>query len=235
MIRSAPDQARLRRGGARLGFLPALLLVVAGCTGDADPVPTSAAVTATTTSTTSTTVAATTTTPEVTTTTVDPVVTVGESLAASSANYRFTSLILVGEQTLTTIEGVVDGSSVAAAIGTGSGEVSYIRTPDGEWVTGADGEWVALEGEPPVAPPLGALVDAGDLALVSGNGTTGVFTGVLGPAAGDAQGLAFTLTVEEGLVTEIRYEVDTGGELAQVITTLTEIGSAGSVTAPEGV
>jgi hypothetical protein len=210
------------------------LLIVAGCSGEADPLPTSAAVTSSTSSTTSTTVAATTTTSEVTTT-VNPVVTVGESLAASSANYRFTSLILVGEQTLTTIEGVVDGNSVAAAIGTGTGEVSYIRTADGEWVTGADGEWVALEGEPPVTPPLGALVDAGDLALVSGNGTTGVFTGVLGPAAGTAQGLPFTLTVEAGLVTEIRYEVDTGGELAQVITTLSEIGSAGSVTAPEGI
>jgi hypothetical protein len=210
------------------------LLIVAGCSGEADPLPTSAAVTSSTSSTTSTTVAATTTTSEVTTT-VNPVVTVGESLAASSANYRFTSLILVGEQTLTTIEGVVDGNSVAAAIGTGTGEVSYIRTADGEWVTGADGEWVALEGEPPVTPPLGALVDAGDLALVSGNGTTGVFTGVLGPAAGAAQGLPFTLTVEAGLVTEIRYEVDTGGELAQVITTLSEIGSAGSVTAPEGI
>ena len=234
MIRSAPDQTRQRRGGARLGYLPAVVLIVAGCTAEADPAPASAAVTSSTSSTTSTTVAATTATSAVTTT-VNPVVTVGESLAASSANYRFTSLILVGEQTLTTIEGIVDGNSVAAAIGTGSGEVSYIRTPDGEWVTGANGEWVALEGEPPVAPPLGVLVDAGDLALVSGDGTTGVFTGVLGPAAGDAQGLPFTLTVEEGLVTEIRYEIDTGGELAQVITTLSEIGSAGSVTAPEGV
>lgn len=236
MIGSTPDQVRPRRGGARPGFLPVLLLVVAGCTGEADSVPATASVTSSTTSTTSTTVVATTTVVEATTTVlVDPMATVSESLAASAANYRFASLILVGEQTLTTIEGVVDGNSVAAAIGTGSGEVSYIRTPDGEWVTGSDGEWVALEGEPPVAPPLAALVDAGDLALVSGNGTTGVFTGVLGPAAGAAQGLPFTLTVEAGLVTEIRYEVDTGGELAQVITTLTEIGSAGSVSAPEGI
>ena len=236
MIGSAPDQTHLRRGGARLGFLPAFLLVVAGCVAEADPAPAPAADTSTTTSLTSTTVAAASTTSAVTTTVpVDPVVMVSDSLAASSGNYRFTSLVLVGEQTLTTIEGVVDGNSVAAAIGTGSGEVSYIRTPDGEWVTGADGEWVALDGEPPVAPPLGALVDAGDLALVSGNGTTGVVTGVLGPAAGAAQGLPFTLTVEAGLVTEIRYEVDTGGELAQVITTLTEVGSAGSVSAPEGI
>ena len=58
-------------------------------------------------------------------------------------------MVLVGEQILTTISGVVDGNSVAAEIGTGSGEVSYVRTPEGEWVTGADGEWVEPDGEPP--------------------------------------------------------------------------------------
>jgi hypothetical protein len=160
---------------------------------------------------------------------------VTESLATSSSNYRFTSVVLVGEQTLTTISGIVDANSVAAEIATGSTEVSYIRTPDGEWVTTADGEWVALEGEPPVAPPLAALVDAGDLVLASGDGTQGVFTGVLGPAAGPAQGIPFSLTVENGFVSEIRYQVDTGGEMAQVITTLSDIGAAGTISPPEGV
>jgi uncharacterized Zn-binding protein involved in type VI secretion len=165
---------------------------------------------------------------------IDPAAVLGDSLAASSANYRFTSVVLVGEQAVTTISGVVDGNSVAAEIGTGSSEVSYIRTPEGEWVTGAGGEWVALDGEPPVEPPLAALVDAGGLVLQSGDGTTGVFTGALGLAAGSAQGLPFTLTIEQGLIVEIRYEVDTGGENAQVITTLSEIGAAGPVGAPEG-
>jgi hypothetical protein len=186
--------------------------------------------------TTSTTVAVTSTTPAETTTTVpvDPVAVVSESLSASSSNYRFTSVVLVGEQTLTSISGIVDGNSVAAEIATGATEVSYIRTPGGEWVTTADGEWVALEGEPPVAPPLAALVDAGDLVLESGDATQGVFTGVLGAAAGPAQGIPFSLTVESGVVSEIRYQVDTGGELAQVITTLSDIGAAGTVSPPEG-
>ena len=198
---------------------------------DTATTPTAAATTTTTTDrAASTTIAATTTTAP-----VDPDLVVSESLAASSANYRFTSVVLVGEQTLTTISGAVDGGSVAADVVTGSGEVSYVRTPDGEWVTGPDGEWVELEGEPPVAPPLGALVDAGNLVLESGDGTRGVFTGTLGPAAGEAQGLGFSLTVESGLVTEVRYQVDTGGEMAQVITTLSDFGGAGTVTAPDGV
>jgi hypothetical protein len=224
---------RRRWGGSRI--LPIVFVVLAACTtsgGGTTSVPGTIATTTTSTidRASSTTIAATTTTAP-----VDPALVVSESLAASSANYRFTSVVLVGEQTLTTITGAVDGSSVAAEVVTGSGEVSYIRTPDGEWVTGPDGEWVELEGEPPVAPPLGALVDAGNLVLESGDGTRGVFTGTLGSAAGEAQGLGFSLTVESGLVTEVRYQVDTGGEMAQVITTLTDFGGAGTVTAPDGV
>jgi hypothetical protein len=62
-----------------------------------------------------------------------------------------------------------------------------------------------------------------------------VFTGLLGPAAGPAQGIPFSLTVEGGVVSEVRYQVDTGGEIAQVITTLSDIGAAGTVSKPEGV
>jgi hypothetical protein len=165
---------------------------------------------------------------------VDPVATVSAALTASGANYRFTSIVLVGEQTLTSIDGVVDGTAVAARIETGASELSYVRTAEGEWVTEADGEWVILEGEPPVAAPLGALADAEQLTLESGDAVQGVFTGVLGPAAGPAQGVPFSLTIENGVVSEIRYEVDTGGEIAQVITTFSEIGAAGTVTRPEG-
>ncbi len=224
------------RGGPGTRALAALFALIAACASNTgvDSTTTTALVESTITT---ATVAATTTTTAETTTTVpiDPVAVVSESLATSSSNYRFTSVVLVGEQTLTTISGSVDGNSVAAEIATGSTEVSYVRTPDGEWVTTADGEWVALEGEPPVAPPLAALVDAGDLVLESGDGTQGVFTGLLGPAAGPAQGIPFSLTIENGVVTEIRYQVDTGGELAQVITTLSDIGAAGTVSPPESV
>jgi hypothetical protein len=188
-------------------------------------------------STTTTTAVAPTTTSTIVTTTepIDPARVVADGLAASSANYRFSSVVLVGEETLTSIMGVVDGEAVSAQIATGTSEVSYVRTPEGEWVTGADGEWVELEGEPPVGAPLAALSDAGDFVLESGDASQAVITGVLGPAAGSAQGIPFTLTVEGGQVTEIRYEVDTGGEIAQVVTTLSEFGSAGTVAKPEGV
>jgi hypothetical protein len=158
-----------------------------------------------------------------------------QGLAASSSNYRFSSVVLVGEQTLTSIAGVVDGTSVAAEITTGTGVLSYVRTPDGEWVTGADGEWAALEGEAPVSPPLAALADPVDLTLESGDEARGVVTGRLGPAAGPAEGVPFSLIIEGGVVTEIQYQVESSAGPAQVITTLSDIGSAGTVSAPEGV
>jgi hypothetical protein len=173
--------------------------------------------------------------PATTTVPVDPTAMVADGLTASSSNYRFSSVVLVGEDTLTTITGVVDGTSVAAEIATGTGVVSYVRTPDGEWVTGPDGEWGALEGESPVAAPLATLADPTDLVLESGDLAGGVVTGRLGPAAGTAQGVPFSLTIENGLVTEIRYQVESSAGPAQVITTLSDIGAAGTVSAPEGV
>jgi len=214
------------------------LLLLAGCATDGGAGSTTnvtAASTTTSSTSTTSTLPSTTVAPTQTTLPLDAVAVVTDSLAASSANYRFTSVVLVGERTLTTMTGVVDGSSVAAEIVTGTSEVAYVRTADGEWATGPDGEWVELEGTPPVEAPLAGLTDATDLVLESGDAEQGVFTGALGPAAGDAAGLAFTLTLEDGLVTEIRYQVDTGGELAQVITTLSDFGSAGTVSRPEGV
>jgi hypothetical protein len=113
--------------------------------------------------------------------------------------------------------------------------LSYVRTPDGEWVTGADGEWAALEGEAPVSPPLAALADPAEVALESGDTARGVVTGRLGPAAGPARGVPFSLTIDGGLITEIRYQVESSAGPAQVVTTLSDVGSAGSVSAPEGV
>ncbi|HSJ84900.1 MAG TPA: hypothetical protein VLA91_13915 [Acidimicrobiia bacterium] len=142
-----------RRGGAKR-FLPVVLVLAGGCTSAAGEQTTAPETGAATIG--PTTTEATTTRPTefaATTAAVDPAVVVGESLSASGSNYRFSSVVLVGEETLTSITGVVDGTSVGAEITTGTGVVSYVRTPAGEWVTEADGTWALLEGEAPVSAP----------------------------------------------------------------------------------
>ncbi len=154
------------------------------------------------------------------------------ALAATSPNYRFESTVMIGDQVITSIQGVVDGESVAATITAGTSDVSYVRTPEGEWVTGPDDEWSVLEGEAPAGAPLAGLTDATDLALDSTDAGDLAILATLGPAAGPAAGTRVTIIMNGGLVTEIRYQAQSGADLAQVTTTITEVGSAGTVEAP---
>lgn len=221
----APGRIRLRR------VLPVLLVLAAACS----PGPESGPTTTNPASTTSTRPVITTTTMAPTTTTpIDTAAVLGTSLESTGPNYRFESIFEVDGQTLTTITGVVDGTSVAADITTGSSQVSYVHTDDGEWITDAAGTWIALDGgEPPVAPPLAALADASSLAMMSGDATTGEMTGVLGPAAGSATGIGFTVEIGDGMVTKIVYDADIGGETAVITTNITDVGNAGSVNPPD--
>ncbi len=206
---------------------PLLALVVACSTTGG--VATSTSLVATT-----TTVATTSTAPATTTSTqaIDVAGEFAAALAATSPNYRFESVVTVGDQVVTTIAGVVDGESVAATITTGTSEVSYVRTPEGEWVTGPDDEWAVLEGEAPAGAPLAGLTDASDFALESSNAGLLAVLATLGPAAGPVAGTRVTITLTDGQVTQIRYQAQSGSDLADVTTTITEVGSAGTVEAP---
>ncbi|MGB8360436.1 MAG: hypothetical protein WCE80_03475 [Acidimicrobiia bacterium] len=219
------------QGRARLRWALPVLLVLASACSPSSGSGESTTITVPTTST--TTPVETTTAAPSTTTTIDAAAVLGMSLESTSPNYRFESVFEAGGQALTTITGVVDGTSVAAHISTGSSQVSYVHTDAGEWITDADGTWIVLEGDPPVAPPLTALADPSSLVVQSGDTDSGVVKGVLGPAAGSAAGLGFTVELVEGLVTKIVYEADIGGETAMVTTSISDVGKAGEVSPPD--
>jgi len=213
-------------GPIKWALQPLLALVVACSTTGAVVTTTSVAATTTSVATTSTTV------PVSTTQASDVGGLFGDALAAPSANYRFQSQVEVGDQVITTIQGTVDGESVAASITAGTSDVSYIRTPEGEWVTGPDDEWSVLEGEAPAGAPLAGLADVTDLALESAEGEMMVVLATLGPAAGPAAGTRVAITVNGGLVTQISYQSQSGTDIADVTTVVTEVGSAGTIEAP---
>jgi hypothetical protein len=210
----------------------AMALALAACTGNGAtettlPSSTSAPTTASTSVATPTTVAGTTTAP------IDVHAIFEQALASTSANYRFQSEVSVGDTPVTTIQGVVDGESVAADVTAGTSQISYIRTPNGEWVTGPDEEWSVLEGEAPVGPPLNGLSDVTGLEQESTEGNSRVLLATLGPAAGPAAGARVTMVLVGGLISEIRYQAPSGSDTATVITTVTDVGTAGTVAAPE--
>jgi len=219
------DTRQPHGGPIRWALRPLLALLVA-CSGTG-AVVTTATLPPTTSSSVTTTLAGTSTTQP-----IDVAVVFGEALAATSPNYRFQSVVTVGDQAVTTIQGIVDGESVAASITAGTSEVSYVRTPEGEWVTGPDDEWSVLEGEAPAGAPLAGLADASDLGLESSGADVTVILATLGAAAGPAEGTRVAITVSGGFVTEIRYQAQSGADIAEVETTVTDVGSAGVVEAP---
>lgn len=213
------------RGRRWLGHLLPLLLVATACSGVGDP-PSRAGGTNTAP------VDLTTTAPAVTTT-LGPEEVFRNGLVASSHNYRFESTVVVGDQVVTSITGVVDGDSIAAEVTAGDTVVSYIRTGEGEWLTDTEGQWVEVDGEPPAAPPLALLADARSFEEVSAEQGTTTLTGTMGEAAGAAAGIPFTVIIIDELITQIQYRAETEGGTAVVATTFTEIGSAGDVTPPD--
>jgi len=219
--------SRQPRGGPIKWALQPLLALVVACS------TTGAVVTSTTPAPTpSSTTNAATIAPTSTAQAIDVGAVLGEALAATSPNYRFQSVVTVADQTVTTIQGVVDGESVAASITAGSSEVAYVRTREGEWVTGPDDEWSILEGEAPAGAPLSGLTDVTELTLELAESELMVILATLGSAAGPAAGTRVAITVTGGLVTAISYQAQSGADIAEVTTTVTEIGSAGTVEAP---
>ncbi|HLF44168.1 MAG TPA: hypothetical protein VJA46_11685 [Acidimicrobiia bacterium] len=220
--------SRQPRGGPIKWALQPLLALVVACSSTGAAVTTTNPTSPSTSTTTTTTTLATTTATQA----IDVGTVFGEALAATSPNYAFQSVVTVGEQTVTTIQGIVDGVSVAASIMAGTSEVAYVRTPEGEWVTGPDDEWSVLEGEAPAGAPLAGLADVTDLALESADSEMIVILATLGPAAGPAAGTRVSITVSGGLITVIRYQAQSGADTAEVTTTVTGVGSAGAVEAP---
>lgn len=167
-----------------------------------------------------------------TTSQVDAGAILDDAVAATGDNYRFVSTVTVDATVVTSIEGVVDGPSVQSDITTGETTISYVRTPEGEWTREGDEEWVRLEGTPPVDPPLTPLTDPKEVVLIGEDGAITQVSGLLGESAGPAAGVEFSASILDGLISEITYETGSNGQTAKVITTLTEVGSAGTVEAP---
>lgn len=205
-------------------------MVAAACSGMAEPTDTTSPTVILSTAT--PTPDPTTTVSVATTPAIDAPALFDQSLAATSPNYRFHSLVQVGEVPLTDIRGSVDGESVAADVTTGTSTISYVRTPEGEWVTGPDEEWAGLDGEPPAGAPLDGLAGAGSIELVGTDGDRVFLSAVLGEAAGPASGIPVTVTVVGGLIARVEYQLQSGPDLATVTTDISEVGSAGSIASP---
>jgi hypothetical protein len=160
---------------------------------------------------------------------------VRDALAAAGSSYRFTSVVVIGDQVNTTITGVVDGTSFSSTIVTADATVDYIKTDEGEWVRGDDQQWVVLDEPSPVSDPLAPLRDPIGAEVVRADGSileiVATYPGsILGSEAAEAP---VTLVIDGGLVRAIRYDVMVGGSPTRVDTELSDFGTVEPITAPE--
>lgn len=238
-----PSVLRYRTGGLGLRALPLVVALVVACGGSPDQAdgtgahPASTAATTTVPST--TTSAPTTVTTQATTTSstpaVDAVAAVQDGLAAAGSSYRFTSVVVIGDEVNTTITGVVDGTSFSSTIVTADAVVDYIKTGEGEWVRGADQQWVVLDEPSPAGDPLASLREPLAAEVVRADGSIlEIVATYPGPVLGsDAAEAPVTLVIDNGVVRAIRYDVMVGGSPTRVDTELSDFGAVEPITAPE--
>jgi hypothetical protein len=167
-----------------------------------------------------------------TTTASDPRELVARAVAATAPNYRFASTMVAEGVEVTSITGTVDGPSMAATIKTGTSAIEYVITPEGEWATGEEGDLVPIEGEPPAVAPLAALMELQEVVVASMAGDQVTVNAILGPSAGPAAGLQVAITIAGEVISRIEYQAEVAGVLAEVVTVLTDVGSAGTVSPP---
>ncbi len=216
-----------------LGAAIALSLVVAACSSSTDGAAssTTAAPVASSTATTSTTAP---NAPTPAPPTLDPATVLAEALAAYAGGYEFSGTATVNEQEASIVSGRwIDGAS-QLLIRSGSGEVEYLITPEGQWARLPEGEWEELEGPPPTDNPLAALGTPTSLEVLSAAENTVRLRGVYSAEALGLTGdpIEVQLVVTDGSLVEASYTVNVDGNSGTSVTTFSNPTDTTPITVP---
>ncbi|GMQ92642.1 MAG: hypothetical protein BMS9Abin12_0119 [Acidimicrobiia bacterium] len=104
-----------------------------------------------------------------TTVAVDARVLLASALDRYENGYRFEAVAKVGDEEAATITGFVIGESAQMDVTSGDGTVTYVITPDASWIRVDDGDWVEVEADGPIEPPLDALAAPDTITIVATN------------------------------------------------------------------
>lgn len=160
-----------------------------------------------------------------------------DAVAGLGSRYRFVATITVGGSETTRVEGLITDGTGHYVVTVGTEQVEYLVGSTGQWLRPAGGSWTALSTAAPVGDPLAPLTSPTSIELVSEQGGALVLQ-----ASYPASELGFTtggdvlvtISVVDGILTEVRYVATVGGAEAEVVTVFTPDPEATTVTVPAG-
>ncbi len=229
MTTSAPRDSWWRPLGAAI----VLSLLVAACSSATDEAPTSSTIAPAPPGVTTTTTAAP-APPAAVEDAPDPATVLFEALAAYADGYEFTGTATVNDQEASVVSGRWIGGASQLLIRSGSGEVEYLITAEGQWARLPDGNWEPLEGTPPTDNPLAVLSAPDSLEIVSSDANTVRLRGVFAAETLGLTGVPIEvqLVVTNGTLVEASYTVDGDGAIGTSVTTFSKPSDTTPITVP---
>ncbi len=156
------------------------------------------------------------------------------AVEALQQGYEFSATLVVDGQTAATTTGRWQRGSSILTVESGAAAVEYLITPEGQWARTTSGEWSQVEEAAPVGDPVAPVADPLSAELVSWDGSTARIAARY-PAerlgrTGDP--IDVTLTVVDGVLTELSYSFEADGAAVEATTTFTPRPDGPAITSP---
>lgn len=145
-----------------------------------------------------------------------------DAVTAVGTRYAFAATVTLDGAEVTRVEGVVFDGVGAYEVTTGDATVDYVTSDEGQWARQPGGDWTALSEAAPLVDPLEPLTRPLDLRVLETAGTDALLEVTYdGTALGFSDGgeVVVTVTITDGVVSSISYDVSVGDGTATVIIT----------------
>ena len=161
-----------------------------------------------------------------------------DALDATGGEYRYETIVTIGDAVTMQVSGSVSGIIRIATITTGGSVTEYVTTDGGEWISGpTDADMLdhaLLAGHPPLEALIGpqwvgpdpGIDDEDDVVL------SAVYSG---DSVGipDVATVEVQVTIRDGVVHQVEYEIPAGEATADVVTVISGFGDAAAITGAE--
>jgi len=170
----------------------------------------------------------------------DPSVDPGSELLAAlraTGDYRFETTVMVDDAVTRFVSGSVSGGAWQAKVDVDGATTEYLKTDEGAWVRSIADLWVP--GDVAVSIPMlldvfGAVTPSGILGWEAVDGGLELHARYPGASVGapEIDEVDVDVTIGDGVIRRVRYQVPDGEQTAEVVTVISEVGTVGPIDSP---